>query len=100
MTELRELGRADKTGIDKETKRISDALRPGSLTVLLDPDGTEWTSQQLAAQVRSWEETGSRRSRLSWRTQWFGRRFQIPSGQALVAVAVDADARDGTGAVI
>lgn len=58
VTELRELGRTDKTGIDKETKRISDALRPGSITVLLDPDGTEWTSQQLAAQVQKWEGNG------------------------------------------
>ena len=58
VTELRELGRTDKTGIDKETKRISDALRPGSITVLLDPDGTEWTSQQLAGQVQSWEGNG------------------------------------------
>ena len=58
VTELREPGRTDKTGIDKETKRISDALRPGSLTVLLDPEGTEWTSQELAAQVRSWEGNG------------------------------------------
>jgi len=55
VTELRELGRTDKTGIAKDTRRISDALRPGSITVLLDPDGTEWTSQQLAAQVQSWE---------------------------------------------
>ena len=55
VTELRELGRTDKTGIEKETQRISDALRSGSITVLLDPDGTEWTSQQLAAQVQSWE---------------------------------------------
>ena len=58
VIELRELGRTDKSGIDKETKRISDALRPGSLTVLLDPEGTEWTSQELAAQVRSWEGQG------------------------------------------
>ncbi len=58
VTELRELGRTDKSGIDKETKRISDALRPGSMTVLLDPDGSEWTSQQLAAQVQSWEGNG------------------------------------------
>jgi len=58
VTELRELGRTDKPGIDKESKRTSDALRPGSLTVLLDPEGTEWTSQELAAQVRSWEGKG------------------------------------------
>jgi len=58
VTELRELGRSDKTGIDKESKRISDRLRPGSLTVLLDADGAEWTSQQLADQVRNWEGQG------------------------------------------
>src|SRR4051794_8357206 len=58
VIELKELGRTDKTGIDKETRRISDALRPGALTVLLDPDGAEWTSQQLAAQVESWEGNG------------------------------------------
>ena len=58
VTELRELGRSDKTGIDKETKRISDALRSGSLTVLLDPEGAEWTSQQLAAEVSKWEGNG------------------------------------------
>ncbi|HJX90305.1 MAG TPA: 23S rRNA (pseudouridine(1915)-N(3))-methyltransferase RlmH [Pyrinomonadaceae bacterium] len=58
VTELREAGSDDKSGIDKDTKRISDALRPGATTVLLDPEGTEWTSQQLAEQVRSWEGTG------------------------------------------
>jgi 23S rRNA (pseudouridine1915-N3)-methyltransferase len=58
VTELKEPGRVDKTGIDKETKRISDGLRPGALTVLLDPEGAEWTSQQLAEQVRSWETNG------------------------------------------
>lgn len=58
VTELRESGRTDKTGIAKESRRISDALRPGSLTVLLDPEGAEWTSQQLAAQVSNWEGSG------------------------------------------
>ena len=52
VTELKELGRVDKPGIAKETKRISDGLRPGAVTVLLDPEGAEWTSQQLADQVR------------------------------------------------
>lgn len=58
VTELRELGRTDKAGIDKETRRISDALRSGGVTVILDPEGAEWTSQQLADQVRSWEGSG------------------------------------------
>jgi len=58
VTELRELGRTDKAGIDKETKRISDGLRSGSVTVLLDPDGVEWTSPQLAVHVQGWEGSG------------------------------------------
>lgn len=58
VTEMRELGRTDKAGIDKETQRISDALRPGSIAVLLDEAGSEWTSQQLAAQVKAWEGSG------------------------------------------
>ena len=59
ITELRELGSTDKrTGIDRESRRISDALRPGAQTVLLDPDGVQWTSQQLAAQVQGWESSG------------------------------------------
>jgi 23S rRNA (pseudouridine1915-N3)-methyltransferase len=58
VTEIKDLGRTDKTGIDKETRRISDALRPGSFTVLLDPEGAEWTSQELAAQVKTWEGNG------------------------------------------
>jgi 23S rRNA (pseudouridine1915-N3)-methyltransferase len=58
VTELRESGVESRAGIDKDTKRISDALRPGSLTVVLDPDGTEWTSQELAELVRNWEGSG------------------------------------------
>ena len=58
ITELRESGRTDAAGIDKDTRRISDALRPGAVTVLLDPSGRECTSQQLAEQVSGWEANG------------------------------------------
>jgi 23S rRNA (pseudouridine1915-N3)-methyltransferase len=58
VTELRESSSEDKSGIDRDTKRITDALRPGAVTVLLDPEGTEWTSHQLAHQVKSWEGSG------------------------------------------
>ena len=59
VVELREQGRANnKLGIDKESKRISDALRIGAIKVLLDPEGVEWTSQELAAQVQGWESNG------------------------------------------
>ncbi len=58
VTEVRESGRDDNAGIDRDSKRISDALRRGAVTVLLDPEGAEWTSQQLAEQVKSWEGNG------------------------------------------
>jgi len=58
VTEIKELGRTDKAGIDKETQRISDGLRPGSLTVVLDAEGAEWTSLELAAHLKNWEGTG------------------------------------------
>lgn len=58
LTELRESGRADKAGIDKDSKRISDALHTGAVTVLLDVTGKEWTSHELADQVQSWEASG------------------------------------------
>jgi len=58
LVELREESRGDQAGIDKETSRISDALRPGAVKVVLDPAGVEWTSHELAEQVRKWEGTG------------------------------------------
>ena len=58
VVEVREDSRNDQSGIDKESSRISDALRPGAVKVLLDPGGVEWTSHDLADQVRRWESTG------------------------------------------
>jgi 23S rRNA (pseudouridine1915-N3)-methyltransferase len=58
IVELREESRNDRTGIDRESARISDALRPGAIKVLLDPAGVEWTSHEVADQVRKWEGSG------------------------------------------
>jgi len=58
IVELREETRDDRAGIDRETARISDALRPGAVKVVLDPAGVEWTSHELANQVRRWEGNG------------------------------------------
>ena len=55
VTELREGGRTDKAGIDKDLGRISDALPPSATIIALDPGGIEWTSEELAAQIRKWE---------------------------------------------
>src|SRR4030095_13925652 len=58
IVEVREEGGIDRSGIDKESSRISDALRPGAVTVLLDPAGVEWSSHDLADQVKRWESAG------------------------------------------
>ena len=59
ITELREArGAETPAGIDKDSKRISDALRSGAITVLLDPNGNEWSSRELAAQIERWESLG------------------------------------------
>lgn len=47
-------------GIEDEGKRIISALRPDSLTVLLDVAGQQWSSQELAAHVERWQTGGVR----------------------------------------
>ncbi len=61
VTELRESPRPEtRTGIDRDSRRISDALQSATAVVLLDSDGKEWSSPQLAAEVQRWENTGAK----------------------------------------
>jgi len=61
VSELRETtGAPRKLGIDKDSQRISDGLRAGAINVLLDPDGDEWTSAQLAQQIEQWQNSGTK----------------------------------------
>jgi 23S rRNA (pseudouridine1915-N3)-methyltransferase len=61
ISELRESGLSEKSrGIDKDSKRISDGLREGAINVLLDPEGVEWTSPQLAKEIRQWQDSGTK----------------------------------------
>jgi 23S rRNA (pseudouridine1915-N3)-methyltransferase len=41
--------------MEKESRRILDAIPAGSMTLLLDVKGREWDSQGLADEVRGWE---------------------------------------------
>jgi 23S rRNA (pseudouridine1915-N3)-methyltransferase len=59
VTELKESPGA-KAGIDRDSKRISDRLPSGTVTVLLDPSGTQLSSEEIAAQVRGWENSGTK----------------------------------------
>jgi len=41
--------------LEKESRRLLDAIPDGSLMVLLDVKGREWSSTELAAEVSRWE---------------------------------------------
>ena len=61
IVEIRESANAGtKAGIDRDSKSISDRLSNGSVTVLLDPEGRNWSSPELAAQIQRWENQGTK----------------------------------------
>jgi 23S rRNA (pseudouridine1915-N3)-methyltransferase len=44
-----------EANIEKESARMLEALPTAGVTVLLDVDGREWSSHELAAQLQRWE---------------------------------------------
>ena len=59
VSEFRESKTGDKrVDIDRDSKRITDGLREGAFNILLDPQGIEWTSPQLADEMRAWQDKG------------------------------------------
>jgi 23S rRNA (pseudouridine1915-N3)-methyltransferase len=61
ISEFRESpGSEKKLGIDKDSKRISDGLREGAVNVLLDPEGIQWSSEQLAKEIQRWQDSGTK----------------------------------------
>ena len=59
VTELREgAGADDRAVMADEGRRLADALAPGSLTVLLDVEGRQWSSHELAAELERWQNEG------------------------------------------
>jgi 23S rRNA (pseudouridine1915-N3)-methyltransferase len=61
VAELRESSaRTKREGIEDEGKRIIGALRSGSLVVLLDVEGRDWSSIELAGEVEKWQTVGKR----------------------------------------
>jgi len=55
VLETRESAGSDCAGREKEGRRILEAIPSGSLVVLLDLNGREWDSKQLACQMQRWE---------------------------------------------
>jgi 23S rRNA (pseudouridine1915-N3)-methyltransferase len=60
ISELRESPGSGRVGIAKDSKRISDGLHEGALSVLLDPEGAEWSSEQLASEIQRWQDSGTK----------------------------------------
>lgn len=56
VVEIRESGASAKeAGIEDEAKRILGALHADSVVVLLDVEGRQYSSPELAAQVEKWQ---------------------------------------------
>jgi len=59
VTELRESSAHDaREGIEEERRCIIGALRSDALTVLLDVEGREWSSFDLAGEIQKWQSEG------------------------------------------
>src|ERR1051326_3975714 len=55
VIETRQVAGANRASVEKESQRLLEAIPSSSLTVLLDVDGHEWSSHQLADQLERWE---------------------------------------------
>ena len=61
VLEVRESAASSKeAGIEEEGKRILGGLHPDALLVLLDVEGREWGSRELAALVERWQVGGTK----------------------------------------
>jgi 23S rRNA (pseudouridine1915-N3)-methyltransferase len=55
LVEVRESTTREAVAVEKELRRVAEAIPESSTVVLLDLDGREWSSQELANQVQRWE---------------------------------------------
>ena len=55
VVETREVRGSDQSSVEKESRRILEAIPTNSVTILLDVQGREWSSQELADEVARWE---------------------------------------------
>jgi len=55
VVEVKEGRTRDAAAINKESARILETIGDSTLTVLLDLNGRDWSSEELAARVLRWE---------------------------------------------
>lgn len=59
VVELRESARhTEREGIEEESRRIKGAFRSDAFVVLLDVEGREWGSRELAGEIEKWQTIG------------------------------------------
>lgn len=46
---------SDRASSEKESRRLLEAIPAKSMTILLDVDGHEWSSTELAGELQRWE---------------------------------------------
>ena len=46
---------SDLSGVEKQSRRMLEAIPANSLMILLDLQGRDWSSQDLAGELRRWE---------------------------------------------
>ena len=55
VIETREGPRSDPASTEKESRRLLDAIPSGSLAILLDVEGNDWSSYELAEELKRLE---------------------------------------------
>jgi len=55
VIETREVPGTDGSGLEKQSRRMLEAIPANSLMILLDLQGRDWSSQDLAGELRRWE---------------------------------------------
>ena len=55
VIETRDVAGSDRASVDKVSRRLLEAIPSSSMTILLDLAGNDWSSHELADELRRWE---------------------------------------------
>ena len=60
IVEVKESRTRDVTAVNRESQRMLEAIGDSTVAMLLDLDGSDWSSPELAKQVQRWENEGTK----------------------------------------
>src|SRR5215831_13588182 len=55
VVETRKASGSDKANVEKESRRLLAAIPAGSLMIVLDVEGRDWSSHEVAEELQRWE---------------------------------------------